>query len=214
MEFIKLISEDFLFWLLPCLLLDDVHIVLLKTLGHWVLLSFFALVLDCCNLVMSNQFCVLLFGNCEVMVTQTALVSDLLRNELTVVSSWDALVKDLLLIGAREQIGVHELGHFYVVGEDVKRNFFALGNSYEFISISILFVCFALGQKKVFVFCECTSFESSNWGKNFAKLFIIGNRLEHNSTVLSIEELSHIESMSIRLVLGKLMEQESVFMLI
>ena len=99
LELIKFISYDFFFWLLLWLLLNDIDIMLLETLGHWVLLRPLTLVLDGSNLVMSNQFRVLLLRNSEVMVTQTTLVSDLLGDELAVMSRWNALVDDLLLRG-------------------------------------------------------------------------------------------------------------------
>ena len=100
LEFIKFISHDFFLWLLLWLLLNNIHIMFLETLGHWVLLRSLTLVLDGGNLVMSNQFRVLLLRNGEVMVAQTTLVSDLLRDELAVMSRWNALVDDLLLRGA------------------------------------------------------------------------------------------------------------------
>ena len=75
LELIKFISYDFFFWLLLWLLLNDIDIMLLETLGHWILLRPLTLVLDGSYLVMSNQFRVLLLRNSEVMVTQDLRVA-------------------------------------------------------------------------------------------------------------------------------------------
>lgn len=99
MELIKfMFLFFFFFWLLPWLLFDDIHIVFLKPFGNWMFLSLYSLVLNCGNLVMSNQFCVLFLRNCEIMAVQTPFVSNLLRDKLSMVSSWDALIDDLLLV--------------------------------------------------------------------------------------------------------------------
>ena len=109
------------------------------------------------------------------MVAQTTLVSDLLRNELRMVSCRDALVDDLLLIRVCKEVCVYELSHFYVVSEDVKRNVNALGDGNELFFVYVLFIRLALGSKEVVVFSKSTSLKGGNWRQDFAKSLVISN---------------------------------------
>ena len=177
MELIKfMFLFFFFFWLLPWLLFYNIHIVFFKPFGDWMFLSLYSLVLNCSNLVMSYQFCVLFLRNCEIMVVQPPFVSNLLRDKLSMVSSWDALIDDLLLVWTFKEVGVHELGHFNVVCEDVKRDFFAFSNCHKLIFLLILLICFTFCHEKVFIFCESTSLEGCDRLNDLTELFIKGNR--------------------------------------
>ena len=99
MEFIEIVSNDFLSGLLFLVLLNDVHIVFLKALWHGVGDLVILLVLNGGDLVVSDQLGVLLLTYGEVVVAQTPFVSNLLGDELGVVTSWNALVYDFLLRG-------------------------------------------------------------------------------------------------------------------
>lgn len=147
------------------------------------------------------------------MVAQTTLVCYLLRDELGVVSSWNALVNHLLLVVRRKQVGVHKLSHLNVVGEDVHGNINTLGNRHELISILIVQVGLALDTEKVLVLSESTSFEGSDRLQNLIEFLIVCDRSELEATVLPVEELAHIEGVGHRLVLGELVQQESILML-
>jgi hypothetical protein len=59
-------------------------------------------------------------------------------HKLGVVSSGDALVDDLVLFETLLDGGVHELGHFWIVSEQVEREILTLGDGYEFILVVIL----------------------------------------------------------------------------
>lgn len=82
--------------------------------------------------VMPDQFCVLLFAHGKVVIIQTSFISDLLRDELSMMSSWDTLINYLLLFWIHHKICECKLGHFDIIGEDVKRKIISFGNSDEF----------------------------------------------------------------------------------
>jgi hypothetical protein len=148
------------------------------------------------------------------MVVQTTLVSDLLRDELRMVSCGDTFVDDFLLIRVFKEVCVYELSHFYVISEDVERNVDALGDSNKLVIVYVLLIGLGLSSEEVFVFSESTSLESSDWRQNFAQPLIVSNRFQFEATGLSVEELAHIKGVGIRLVFRKLVKQESVFMFI
>jgi hypothetical protein len=74
----------------------------LQAFGHWICQILFILVLHCCNLVVPDQLRILLLTHHELVIVQSTFICDLLRNELRMVSSRDALVNHLLLIAARQ----------------------------------------------------------------------------------------------------------------
>ena len=99
-------------------LLDDVYLMLLEPCWQRVRLLLL-LVLDHRDLVVSDQLGILLFTDGERVIAQAAFVGNLLRNELSVVASRDALVYHLLLVLRGEKVRENKLGHLNVVGEDV-----------------------------------------------------------------------------------------------
>lgn len=119
------------------------------------------LVFNCCNFVVSNQLRVLFFTHCEIVIVKSSFISNLLRNELSVVSGRDALIYKFLLIWGNHQISIYELCHFYVVSEDIKWQILTLSNSYEFIFWLILLIRSI--NHCHFVISRSTLFKCSNW---------------------------------------------------
>ena len=76
-----------------------------------------------------------------IVVIKSTFVSDLISNELSVVSSRNSLVDELSLIRLPSQVGRDELCHLNIVGEDVERkmNTFCDGN--KLVGLHVCFVC-------------------------------------------------------------------------
>ena len=68
-------------------------------------------VFECGKSVASDKFIVFLLAGVESMVAHSAFVCDLLRNELGVVASRNALVDDLLLAFLDHEVSVDKLSH-------------------------------------------------------------------------------------------------------
>lgn len=94
---------------------DHVHVVFLQAWGHWVF-RFHAVrvrsILNAHHRVVLNVSGEISFGNVKLVIVQSGLISDLLADELRMVSRWDALVNDLFLLRVDHQVGVSELSHF------------------------------------------------------------------------------------------------------
>ena len=196
------------------LVLDQVDIVLFKTLrgiernfsmaADGVLSRVVFLVLNCGNLMMFDQLRVLFFWNSEIMIIQSSLVSNLLWNELRMVSSRDTLVDEFLLVWGNHQVCVYELSHFYVVSEYIERQRLTFGNSNEFIFWVVFFVRSI--NHCHFVISVCTIFESGYWGKNLSKNLILRGLLVSETTLLPVEKFPHCKSVRHRSILRQLME--------
>ena len=104
LEVKPVVFNFFLLLLISLLLsvLDQVDVVLFEALWHieinlnsathGMLILVFFLVLNCGNLVVSNKLSVFLLCDGEVVVAHPAFVSNLVGDELRMVSGWDALV--------------------------------------------------------------------------------------------------------------------------
>ena len=111
-------------------MLDQVDIMLLESFRNIKVYLNFAsnrmltlvifLVLNCGDLMVSDQLSVLFFTHSEVVVAHSTFISDLLRDELWVVPGWNALINKLLLAFRNHKVSVYKLGHFYVVSENVE----------------------------------------------------------------------------------------------
>ena len=60
-------------------------------------------------------------GYLKLVVVQSGFVGNLVGNELSVVSCWNALVNNFLLLWVDKKVSVNELSHLNVVSEDVER---------------------------------------------------------------------------------------------
>lgn len=76
----------------------------------------------------------------HIMVVQTALVSNLMRNELSMVSRGNALVNELRLFGLLSQISGHKLSHLHVVREHVDGQLEALSDGDDLLLRLVLFL--------------------------------------------------------------------------
>ena len=170
------------------------------------------LVLNCGNLMMFDQLRVLFFWNSEIMIIQSSLVSNLLWNELRMVSSRDTLVDEFLLVWGNHQVCVYELSHFYVVSENIERQRLTFGNSNEFIFWVIFFV-WSINHCH-FVISVSAIFECGYWGKNLSENLILRGFLVSEATLLPVEKFSHCESVRHRSIFSQLMEQESFIMIL
>tara|TARA_B110001450_G_C17630869_1_gene485130 strand:+ start:143 stop:511 length:369 start_codon:yes stop_codon:yes gene_type:complete len=104
LEVKPVVFNFFLLLLISLLLsvLDQVDVVLFEALWHieinlnsatyGMLILVFFLVLNCSDLVVSNKLSVFLLCDGEVVVAHPAFVSNLVGDELRMVSGWDALV--------------------------------------------------------------------------------------------------------------------------
>lgn len=196
MELIKFICLFLLFWLRCLLSLNKVHIMLLESHRHWVLLVS-ALVLYSCDLVVPDKLGVLFLGDAKLMVVQSTLVCYLLRDELSVVPCGDALVNHFFLLRAIQKIRVYKLCHLDVVCEDVQRHILPFSNRNELISLIIFSVGFALCHEKFIIFSERASLEGGDWIQNPLQLLIEVKPSDLETTVLPIEELAKVEGVSV-----------------
>lgn len=158
--------------------------------------------------MVSDKVGKLFFGYGKLVVVDSGLVSYLMRNELSMVSGRDALVEELLLVGLFHQVCIDELCHLNVVSENIKRHIFVLSNSDEFLVCIILGIVF-VGKRKSSV-REGAISEGGDWGNDLTKSIIVLNVFNFESSHLLVEELSHIEGVSRRWVVNKLMKEESV----
>ena len=145
------------------------------------------------NFVVLDQLRILFFWDCEIMIIQSSLVSDLLWNKLRMVSSWDAFVNEFLLVRGNHQVCVYELSHLYVVCENIEGQVLTLCNCYEFI-VWVVFFVWSI-YHCVFVIGICAVFKSGNWSENLPKNLIFCCFFVPETTLLPIEKFSHSKSM-------------------
>ena len=164
---IKIVSQNFLFafhWLCLWLLFNDVDIMLFKTLWHLVRLLILSLnlVLNCSYFVMSHQVGILLLAHAEIVIAQTSLVCDLLRNELWMMSRWDTLIDNFLLLRVRQKVGIHKLRHLNVVGEYIHWDINTLCDRHKLLLLIVFWGFSTSTTITFFILSPSTTFECSN----------------------------------------------------
>lgn len=212
---------DLLILIFNFLVFDKIDIMLFETLRsiesffsfstYWFCSIVIFLVLHCGNFVMSNEFWILFFTYCEIMIVKSSFIGNLLWNELSVMSSRNTLIYKFLLIWSDHQVSIYELGHFYVVCEDVKWQILSLSNGNEFVFWPILLIWSI--NHSVFVVSISTLLESCNGGKNLSQNFITGHLFVSETTVLPVEKFSKSKSMRYRSIFRKLMKQKGIDMI-
>jgi len=145
------------------------------------------------------------------VVVQTAFVSDLVRNELSVVSGHDTLVDNFFLVYGSHEVSINELSHLHVVGEHVKRKVDALSNCNELVLFLILLAHWVHGM---LVFSPCASLECSKRGDPFLKAVVHVEISHSEAAVLTVEEAGHWESLGMRVIKLQLVEQEGLIMIL
>ena len=133
--------------------------------------------------------------NVSLMVVESCLVSDLVGNELGVVSGEQGLVDALFLVWVLHHVGVHELSHLDVVGEQVDWQVDSFGDGNELFVLNVLLV-FVLVELDLLVGIT-SSPESSDWGDPLAELVVHLQVFNSESGVLLVEEFSKAEGLSV-----------------
>jgi hypothetical protein len=184
-------------------MLNKIYIMLLKSFRciksdlllttNSMLSSMVLLVLNCGNFMMSNKLIVFFFTHSEVVIVHPSFIGYLLRNELGVVPCWDGFIYQFLLLWGYHKICVDELGHLYVVCEDVEWEIITFSDSYEFVFWLILLVSSI--NHSHFVIGISTIFKSCDRSHEFFQNFVILNLFHSETSLLSVEEFSQIESM-------------------
>jgi len=203
------------------LVFDKVDVMLFKTLrsiesffsfsSYWLVSEMVFLVLDRSNFVMSNELSILIFTDCEIVIIKSSFIGNLLWNELSMVSSWNTLIYKFLLIWSNHQVSIHELGHFYVVCENIKWQILTFSDGNKFIFWPILLMWSI--DHSIFIISRGTLFECCDWWKNLSQNFITGYLFVSETTVLSVEKFTKSESVRNRCIFRKLMEQECINMI-
>lgn len=143
---------------------------------------------------MSNKVGILFFGYGKLVVVDSGFVCDLMRNELSMVSRWNALVDQLLLVRLLHQVCEDKLSHLNIVSENVERHIFVLSYGNEFL-VRIVFGTILVGKRKSGV-REGAISEGCDWDDELAKSVIALEVFDFESSHLLVEELTHIEGMS------------------
>ena len=89
--------------------------------------------------MVSDELHVVFVTQFKFVVIQSCFVSDLVGDELGMVSGWDALVNVFGLVQVLNQIRERKLSHFDVVGEDVHRKMSSFCNCEEFLLFVVWF---------------------------------------------------------------------------
>jgi len=156
--------------------------------------------------MVSNEIHIVLVTEFKFMVVQSCFVSNLVRHKLSVVSSWDTLIDMLGLIEVDNEVGVHELSHLDVVGENIDGQVQTFSNSYEFFILIV-------GFSAITFSCIGTSIERCKGSDPSCQAFVCLDISDSDSNLLSVVETSEVKCMIGRLIKLKLMEQESIIMI-
>lgn len=184
-----------------------------KTQWDWAVAILRLRVLDRCELVVSNELGILLLSDGKLMLRESGLVSDLVGDVLAVMSRWNRLVQNLLLVLTLNQIRVHKLIHLDVVCENVDREVVTLGDGNKLLVLRVSDPILLLDQTHGRV--DSTSVgEGSEWGDHSLKLLVFLDVDDSNSHLLLVEELTHVECSIGRWIILQLVEQEGIVMIL
>ena len=101
-------------------------------------------------------------GDIELVVVEPGLVSDLLADELCVVSGWDGLIDHFFLLWVLHDVRVGELSHFYVVRENIEWQIGTFGDGNEFVLSRVLVM---LGGDGVLILTVAASIKRCKWNQ-------------------------------------------------
>lgn len=90
------------------------------------------------DLVVSQQLSKIFVSELQLVVVESTLIGDLVRDELSVMSSKQGLVNLLLLLNVFHHVCENKLGHFDVIGKQVQRQVNTLGNGHELMFLLVL----------------------------------------------------------------------------
>lgn len=182
-----------------------------QTFWHWEL-SFSARTWFCVlyryNVMMSNQISVFFFTNAELMRVQPSFISNLLRQELCMMSSSNSLIQNFFIIISLQQVGINKLSHFNVVCDNINWQCLSFSDSNELISSYVFGITWVLHWNGIV--CISATIESSNNWKTGIQALIMGEVVKSDATWLLIEQGGHCKCFSVRCVILEFVEQECI----